>query len=60
MDTWMRRTVGDTTEYAQGPWVIRKEFYADGPSLFTWVLYCNGNRVDETRTLRAAKKKAAP
>jgi hypothetical protein len=56
---WIRRPDDGRTSlgpsYASGPWVIRKEFYADGPSLYTWVLYCHGNRIDEATTLRAAK-----
>jgi hypothetical protein len=56
--TWQRVTdpTGyQTARYLWGEFEVRKEFYADGPSMFTFVLYRNGARVDERRTLRAAK-----
>jgi hypothetical protein len=42
-------------------WTIRKEFYADGPSMFTWVVSYYAEalgrsvRYDEASTLRRAK-----
>lgn len=42
--------------YEAGVWTLRQEFYADGPSLFTWMLYRGGPNpaVLEFPTKRAA------
>lgn len=29
---------GETMGYTQGPWTITKEFFADGPTLFYWIV----------------------
>lgn len=36
----------DGRTYKAGSWTIRKEFYADGPSLFTYVVCKHGVPVD--------------
>ena len=44
-------------EYSYGEtWKVRKEWYADGPSLFTWVVYKDGAAVIDQNTLKAAKR----
>lgn len=50
-----RDHVGAVYVSEDGRWKIRKEFYADGPSLFVWVLYYDGHWQVEARTLKAAK-----
>lgn len=45
----------EPARYTWGEFEVRKEFYADGPSMFTFVLYRNGARIDERNTLRQAK-----
>ena len=49
------------TVYTSGPWTVTKEFYADGPSLFEWVLENSEDRWvrEPHRTARQAKAKAA-
>lgn len=46
--------------YRSGPWVITKSFYADGPSMFEWILTNTENRsVHQTYPkLRTAKARA--
>ena len=56
-EQWARRYT------APGGWEINKEWFADGPSMFTWVLTRTddaGNTVvwSEHRTLAAAKSAA--
>lgn len=46
-------TVYEVTTEA-GVWLVIKEFYAAGPSLFTWVVYQGTHAVAEFRTKRAA------
>lgn len=46
--------------YQSGPWTARKEFYADGPSLFVWKLtgpneIMENDRWEEFGTLARAK-----
>lgn len=65
LDRWVRaHPEGGRTQYRKGPWTIVKEHYADGPSLFVWVLYRDNvggsgtRRVDEFGRLRDAKAHA--
>ncbi len=59
--TWKREVLGDTQddlaqiEYTRGPWKIVKEFYADGISLFDYVVY----HEDEGHCWNAATLKQA-
>lgn len=51
--------VGVTETSADGQWTITKEWFADGPSLFEWVLRSSDNNVYESfRTRRAARAHA--
>lgn len=59
---YRRRTTNGFFEavWKSGPWTITKEFYADGPTMFEWVLTNRSNsKVYETHpTLKAAKADA--
>ena len=61
MVTWKRTKAAEpgslgTTIYDSndGRWSLRKEFFAAGPTLFTWRLYESGSFVAEFATKRAA------
>lgn len=43
------------TEYVSGAWRLSKEFYADGPSLFEWVL-TSGSEPRFRQTFRTKKQ----
>lgn len=53
-------TYGDTVGYTYRGWTLRKEFYADGPSMFTWTITTPAGElnagVHETNRLADAKK----
>ena len=41
--TWTRDS--ENNVWVNEEWTITKEFYADGPSLFTWVVRRNGEHI---------------
>lgn len=55
MIAWQR--TGST--YVRGPWRVDKSFYADGPSMFEWILVNDDRTIYESHpTLREAKAAA--
>ena len=46
--------------WKSGPWTITKEFYADGPTMFEWILTTVHDRTlyETFGTLKAAKANA--
>jgi hypothetical protein len=51
--TWMAEGVYEVLG-TSGNCRVQKEFYADGPSMFEWVLFRNSERVESFPTKRAA------
>lgn len=65
--TWTRTSADDgfsntgaVETSSDGRWTITKEWFADGPSLFDWVLRStDGNYYETFPTRRAARQAAA-
>lgn len=55
---WKRVSIPDHPagpRYESSGWVIQKSFYADGPTLFVWIVTGPRGQREEYKTLRAAK-----